>query len=223
VAPERDRRLSEGREAPLNGREQGKGSRRRRELCPSGAPPPRGGRRGGPLLLCLHAGLLTAAAKRGARLPTEEKQAREEPTSRAAAITRPLGLGAGPLPRLLSLREASLGAQPRPCLLAPERDERGEGGRGAKATASSVERRIDGAVPTETPRPPLPGAPGRRCRVEPSTGAQGCTRLCPEIHTGASSRVGRAVAGAAVGDAMGGSSLFRAWISRVGEVAAGLG
>jgi hypothetical protein len=195
VAPERDRRLSEGREAPLNGREQGKGSRRRRELCPSGAPPPRGGRRGRPLLLCLHAGLLTAAAKRGTRLRTEEKQAREEPTSRAAAITRPRRLGAGPLPRLLHRCEASLGAQPRPCRLAPEKDERGEGGQGAEATASSVERRIDGATPTEMPRPPLPGAPGRRCRVEPSTGAQGCTRLRPEIHAGASSRVGASSCG----------------------------
>jgi hypothetical protein len=131
VAPERDRRPSEGREAPPNGREQGKGSRRRRELCPPGAPPPRGGRSGGPLLLC---------------------------------------------PRRTPHRRR----------LAPEKDERREGGRGAGATASSVERRIDGATPTEMSRPPLP----RGCRAEPSAGAQGCTRLRPEIHAGASLRVG---------------------------------
>jgi hypothetical protein len=161
VAPERDRRPSEGREAPPNGREQGKGSRRRRELCPPGAPPPRGGRSGGPLLLC---------------------------------------------PRRTPHRRR----------LAPEKDERREGGRGAGATASSVERRIDGATPTEMSRPPLP----RGCRAEPSAGAQGCTRLRPEIHVrreleGGGKQSRGPQSGTPASSAMGGSSSFRAWISEL--------
>jgi hypothetical protein len=126
-----------------------------------------------------------------------------------------------PLLLLLRCREASLGGQPRPCRLAPERNGCREGGWGAGATTSTVERRIDGTAPRkavsmEMPRPPLPGAPRRRCRIDGAAHAEGradgdaeaaaaepsrALELEAAHGSAARSTPARAVAGDAVGDA----------------------
>jgi hypothetical protein len=73
VAPERDRRPSEGREAPPNGREQGKGSRRHRELHL------REEGEGADRSCSAHVGLLTAVASRRRRMSAGREVGAPEP------------------------------------------------------------------------------------------------------------------------------------------------